>query len=242
MEDVRELLHGVEVADPYRWLEATDDPEVRRWTEGQNAATKHALGAVPFRRAIRERLDVLLRVGLLEVPRLAAGNAFFLRREADQDQSALYVREQGSASDRVLVDPNTADPEHLVTIDWFYPSADGRFVAYGLSRGGDELSTLHVADVASGDVLADRIPDTRFCSVAWLPDTTGFYYTRYPAKGSVEPGDEHYNTRVRLHRLGDDPAEDPVVFGDGRPPTDMYDLAISRDGRWLLVHVFQGWA
>jgi prolyl oligopeptidase len=242
VDDVRETLHGVEVGDPYRWLEATDDPAVLRWTEEQNAATKRALGAVAFRDQVRRRLDELLLVGLLEVPRVAARAAFFLRREGDQNQSVLYVREPGLSGDRVLVDPKTAGGDHLVTIDWFFPSADGRLVAYGLSRGGDELSTLHVVDVASGEVLDDRIPDTRFCSLAWLPDATGFYYTRYPAKGSVPAGEEHYNTRVRFHRLGDDPAEDPIVFGEGRPATDVFQLAISPDGRWLLVHAHQGWA
>ena len=238
---MRETLHGVEIADPYRWLEATDDPAVRRWTEEQNAATARTLGAVPFRDRVRRRLDELLQVGLLEVPRVAAGAAFFLRRDADRDQSVLYVREAGSSSDRVLVDPTALAGDGLVTIDWFFPSPDGRLVAYGLSRGGDELSTLQVVEAASGDVLADRIPDTRFCSVAWLPDATGFYYTRYPAKGSVPAGEENYNTRVRFHRLGDDPAEDAVVFGEGRPATDLFEPAVSRDGRWLLVHAHQGW-
>jgi prolyl oligopeptidase len=236
------MLHGVEVADPYRWLEETGDPDVQRWTGEQNAATRCALGAVAFSDRVCRRLDELLQVGLLEVPRVATGAAFFLRREPDQDQSVLYLREPGSFEDRTLVDPNALARDHLVTIDWFFPSADARYVAYGLSRAGDELSTLHIADVASGDVLADRIPDTRFCSVAWLPDASGFYYTRYPAKGSVPPGEEHYNTRVRFHRLGEDPAEDPIVFGEGRPPTDIFELAISREGRWLLVHAHQGWA
>ncbi|HEY3208102.1 MAG TPA: hypothetical protein VGJ58_14205, partial [Gaiellaceae bacterium] len=185
---MRELLHGVEVADPYRWLEETDAPDVRRWTDEQNAATRAALDAVPFRDRIRARLDQLLQVGLLEVPVVAAGAAFYLRRDPDQDQSVLYVREAGSTDDRALVDTNAEDG--LVTIDWFHPSQDGRLVAYGLSRGGDELSTLHVVEVATGRVLDDRIPDTRFSSVAWLPDSSGFYYTRLPAKGSVPPGEE----------------------------------------------------
>jgi prolyl oligopeptidase len=242
VDDVRETLHGVEISDPYRWLEDTDDPEVRRWTAEQNAATQQALGKPPFRERVRRRLDDLLQVGLLEVPCVAAGAALFLRREAHQDQSVLYVRERGSSGDRALVDPNALAGDHLVTIDWFYPSADGRLVAYGLSRGGDELSTLHVVEVASGRVLDDRIPDTRFSSVAWLPDASGFYYTRYPAKGSVPPGEERYNSRVRFHVLGNDPNDDPVVFGEGREPTDRFDLSLSRDGRFLLVHVHQGWA
>ncbi|HEV8248353.1 MAG TPA: prolyl oligopeptidase family serine peptidase [Gaiellaceae bacterium] len=237
---MRELLHGVEVADPYRWLEETDAPDVRRWTDEQNAATRATLDAVPFRDRIRARLDKLLQVGLLEVPVVAAGAAFYLRRDPDQDQSVLYVREAGSTDDRPLVNTNAEDA--LVTIDWFHPSQDGRLVAYGLSRGGDELSTLHVVEVATGRVLDDRIPDTRFSSVAWLPDSSGFYYTRLPAKGSVPPGEERYNSRVRFHRLGDDPADDPVVFGEGREPTDLYELSLSRDGRFLLIHVNQGWS
>jgi prolyl oligopeptidase len=242
VENVRETLHGVEIEDPYRWLEATDDPEVRDWTAAQNAATAQVLGALPMRDRIRRRLDELLKVGLLEVPTVAAGRAFFLRREAHQDQSVLYVREPESSDDRALVDPNALAGDHLVTIDWFYPSWDGRLIAYGLSRGGDELSTLHVIEVVSGRVLDDRIPDTRFSSVAWLPDASGFYYTRYPAKGSVPPGEENYNSRVRFHRLGEDPAHDAVVFGEGRDPTDVFELSLSRDGRWLLVHAHQGWA
>jgi prolyl oligopeptidase len=223
-------------------LEDSVAADVRSWTAEQNGATRLALNTVPFRERVRRRLDELLQVGLLEVPRTAAGAAFFLRREPDQNQSVLYVREPESSSDRALVDPNALAGDHLVTIDWFFPSADGRLVAYGLSRGGDELSTLYIVDVASGEELADSIPDTRFCSVAWLPDASGFYYTRYPAQGSVPAGEENYNTRVRFHRLGDDPADDPIVFGEGRVPTDIFEPAVSSDGRWLLVHVHQGWA
>jgi prolyl oligopeptidase len=224
---VLETLHGVEIADPYRWLENTDAPEVRAWTAEQNAATRAALDAIPFRGRIRARLDGLLQVGLLEVPLVAAGSAFYLRREPHQDQSVLY------ADDRVLVDPNEQDS--LVTIDWFYPAPDGRLVAYGLSRGGDEQSTLHIVEVATGRMLDDRVPDTRFCSVAWLADGSGFYYTRLPP-------DDRYNQRVRFHRLGDDPAADPVLFGEGHPPTELYDLSLSSDGRQLLIDVHQGWA
>src|SRR2546428_6578004 len=81
----------------------------------------------------------------------------------------------------------------LVALDWWYPSWDGRYVAYGLSRGGDEMSTLQVRDLASGRDLEERIPDTQRCTVAWVDG--GFYYTVHPAKGSVAPGDENYHRR-----------------------------------------------
>ncbi|MGQ0550478.1 MAG: prolyl oligopeptidase family serine peptidase [Armatimonadota bacterium] len=241
VEPVREALHGTEIVDPYRWLEDTDHPQTRAWTEAQNAYTRAVLDALPVRERLRARLGELLKVGLLTTPIVRAGRCFFLRREADQDQAVLLMRAAMSGSDVLLVDPNVLDEEHLVTIDWFYPSWDGRLVAYGLSRGGDELSTLQIIDVDTRRVLDDRIPDTRFSTVAWLPDGSGFYYTRYPAKGTVPPGAERYNKRVRFHRLGD-AAADPIVFGEGRAPTDVPWASISRDGRYLLIHVHQGWA
>lgn len=239
---VEDVLHGVTIADPYRWLEDSDSPETQAWTEAQNAHTRALLDGLPFRERIRARLDELWSVGLLGVCWVCGDRYFFLRREARQDQTVLYLRRGPDGTDEALVDPNVMGGEHLVTIDWWYPSRDGRLIAYGLSRGGDEMSTLHVMDVDSRTVLEDRIPDTRFSTVAWLPDGSGFYYTRSPAKGTVPPGQERYNKRVRFHRLGADPQDDPIVFGEGLEPTHMPAVSISRDGRWLLVHVQQGWA
>src|SRR5262249_42264471 len=124
---------------------------------------------------------------------------------------------------------------------WF-PSRDGRLVAYGLSRNGSEQSTLYVREAATGKELPDVIERTRYCSLAWLPDSNGFYYTRYPAVGSVPKNEENYHRHVYLHHLGTDPAQDPKVFGEGRPAEDMPAVQLSPDGRWLAVTEHQGWA
>jgi prolyl oligopeptidase len=241
-DPVVETLHGQRIVDPYRWLEDSESAETTAWTEAQNAYTRSHLDALPFRSRLRSRLAQLWSVGLLSTPEVRAGRYFYTRRAADQDQAILYLRRGADAAEETLVDPNALGDGRLVTIDWWYPSWDGRLVAYGLSHGGDELSTLHVVDVETGGVLDDRIPHTRFSTVAWLPEGSGFYYTRYPAPGTVPAGEEHYHKRVRFHRLGSEASEDPLVFGEGRAPTDMPAVSISRDGRWLLVHVHQGWA
>ena len=131
-----------------------------------------------------------------------------------------------------------------MALDWWTPSWDGRFVAYGVSEGGSEDSTLRVLDVATGRDLGptEEIRHTRYASAAWLPDSSGFFYPRYPAKGTVPAGEEHYHRRIHEHRLGRDPASDPVVFGAGQAMTDLPSVDISPGGRWLVVHVHRGWS
>jgi prolyl oligopeptidase len=234
--DDAELLHGERIADPYRWLERAG-AETTAWTEAQNARTRAALDAIPARAQFAARLRELLGAGLLGIPRPVGQRVFFDRRAAGQRQSALYVREDGR--DRVLVDPNALDDAGRVTLDWWYPALDGRLVAYGLSQGGTEMSTLRVIEVASGRILPDEIPHTQRSKVSWVSD--GFYYTAHPAPGSVPPGDEHYYRSVRFHRLGDAPANDPTVFGEGRAKEDIVGVDVDPGGRWVALSSFAGW-
>lgn len=241
-EPFTEVIHGIEIVDPYRWLEDGESEEVRQWVEEQNRYTAAVLGAIPGREQLRERLAALLSIDTVSSPALRGSYSFFMRRQEQQNQAVLYVREGLDGPARPLVDPNPMSEDGTVAIDWWYPSQDGRLLAYGISSAGDEKSTLYVLDVASGKPLPDSIPHTRYSSVAWLPDNSGFYYTRYPAPESVPPGEENYNQRVFFHRLGADPAADPEIFGAGRDPQDVYSASVSPDGRYLLIMAFQGWA
>ncbi len=235
-DDVADVLHGERVVDPYRWLEDGDSAETRAWTDAQNTLTASYLGDVAARPRIRERLETLLAIGSLSVPSPARGRYFYQYRDGRQNQPILYVREGAEGADRVLLDPNRLNAEGTTALDWYHPSEDGRLLAYGLSEDGNEESVLHVLDVATGAVLADRIPHTRAADLAWLPDGSGFYYTRYPAPGEVPEGEEHYHRAIFLHTLGTDPAGDPLVY---RPAAKEHwpGVSISPDGRWLLIGV-----
>ncbi len=246
-------------ADPYRWLEDGDAPAVARWTEAQNAATRKALDHLPGRAALEERFGHLYSIGSLGAPVSrpnAAGQAgqtgktskagqarryFYTRRDGAQNQPVLYVREGLQGADRALVDVNRERADGTRALDWWFPSDDGRRVAYGTSDDGSEESLLRVRDLESGQDIGDQIPRTRACSLAWLPDGSGFYYTRYPKPGEVPPGEEPYHRGVFFHQLGNDPAHDLKIFGDGRDRTDWPGVDLSPDGRWLVVSVAQGW-
>jgi prolyl oligopeptidase len=234
--DAADTLHGETIPDPYRWLEDGDAPETRAWTEAQNTLTERYLAAVPARPAIRRRLDELLAIGAISVPTPAHGRYFYQRREGRQNQPVLYLREGADGADRVAVDPNALDAAGTTALDWYYPSLDGALLAYGLSKDGSEQSVLHVLDVARGVTLPDRIPRARAADLAWLPDGSGFYYTRYPAPGAVPAAEEHYHRSVYFHRLGDAPEADALVF---QPAEKEYwpGVGLSPDGRWLTIHV-----
>jgi prolyl oligopeptidase len=241
VDDVVDTVQGVRIPDPYRWLEGASG-EVKQWVDGQNAYTIALLGARPGREALRKRLAALLSIGTLGTPEVRGDWYFHTRREGTQNQPILYVRQGVGGTDRVLVDPNPLSPDGTATIDWWFPSRDGALLAYGISTAGDEKSTLRVRDTATGRDRPDVIPDTRFCSLGWLHDGSGFYYTRYPAQGSVPAGQENYDRRVFFHRMGSDPAKDALVFGQDRKPEEIIELDVSPDGRWLTAMVYDGWA
>jgi prolyl oligopeptidase len=234
--DIHDTLHGETIADPYRWLEDGDAPETRDWTDRQNAFTQGYLSSAPGRERIRSRLEKLLAIGVLGVPTPVRGRYFYLRREGRQNQPVLYWRQGVGGEDRVGVDPNALSAAGTTALDWYYPSQDGSLLAYGLSQNGSEESVLQVLEVASGRHLSDQIPRMRSASLVWLPDASGFYYTRYPAPGEVPQGEEHYHRAIYFHRLGDDPAKDRLVF---RPAEKEFwpGVSLSPDGRWLVIIV-----
>jgi prolyl oligopeptidase len=238
-EDVVDLLHGVAVADPYRWLEDGDSEETRTWVEHQNAISRSVLESLPNRDSIHARLDRLLAIGSVGTPAVRGSRYFYQRRDGRQDQPVLILRAE---HERIIVDPNALSHEGIVALDWWYLSRDGRLLAFGLSEGGTELSTLHILDVDTTQQLhSEQIPHTRACSLAWLPDSSGFYYTRYPEPGGVPAGDEMYNRHVFLHVFGQHWRDDEEVFGMGRAREDWPNIEISHTGRWLAVEVQQGW-
>ncbi len=240
----REVIHGLELDDPYRWLEDGKSPQVREWTEAQNRYARSVLDKLPQREHFLQRLKRALAVTVFDCPAIRGTRVFFLRRDPGREQPVLVMRrldDLDGEDEKVVLDPNEESSSGLVSLDWWYPSPDGRLLAYGYSQDGDEWSTLYVLDVDCGRRLADRIERARYSSIVWKRDNSGFYYTRYPFPGEVPPGEENYHSRVFYHALGDDPANDQLVFGAGRPMNEMRRVKMSSDGRYLLVTAYRGW-
>jgi prolyl oligopeptidase len=229
-ENVVEFLHGVEITDPYRWLEDQNAPEVRAWIDAQNAYTRSQLDPISGREELAELIGGLLRVDVVGTPSERNGLYFFTKRAADQALPILYLREGLDGEDEVLLDPHPMSADGSVSISTMAISNDGTLLAYGVRTGGEDEVELRVLDVKSRRDLPDRLPRARFGSVNFLPDNSGFFYMRFGAEGG----------RIRFHKLGTDPADDPVVFGEGLVRDKIVATGLSEDGRWQVFVILHG--
>lgn len=232
---VTDHYFGNAVVDPYRWLEAGDSPEVKRWAAAQTALTRGVLDKLPSREPLRARMLELGQAERQEPP-VHRGPYYFFRKQTLQLPQAVLMVREGDGPARPLVDANPLSADGTVSLDWWEASPEGRYVAYGLSEGGNEQSVLHLIDTKTGHAAKDVIPGCRYASVAWLSDEQGFYYTRFPGLGATGQDKQ----RVYFHRIGDDPAHDAVVFEPHGGPEQIMWVQASHDDRWVLVTVSQG--
>jgi prolyl oligopeptidase len=217
VRDVTDDYFGTKVVDPYRWLENTSDPEVTAWLKAQNDYTRALLARIPGRDQLLGRIEALdnasASVAELQV---WGGRYFYLRTDPGSDNRKLCVRDAVHSPERILLDPEkvvTPDGKHS-SIDYFQPSPDGKYVAYGISPGGSENSVLHIIDSATGAALPDSIDRAEFGRPSWLPDGKSFFYTRtQKLAADAPPTDRYLKLRVYHHTLSHDPESEPLVFG-----------------------------
>ena len=230
VREVVDTLHGVEVPDPYRWLEDQEAPGTRAWIDAQNAYTDRVLNALPGRAELRALAASVLERETIGLPYERGGRYFHARRRADQDLAVLYVREGLDGEDRVLIDPHPLSPDHTTSVELRDVSDDGRRVAYAVRAGGVDEVSIRVRDVDSGEDLDDVLPPARYGQVTLAADGGGLYYERY---GDVTP-------RVMFHAFGAPVADDAQLFGAGYERHQIPVTVVSDDGRWMVVHVIEG--
>lgn len=228
--EVKELVQGVEVIDPYRWLEDQDSPATRSWIAEQNAYTDSILAELPGREKLKQQLGALIKQDVTSAPIVRNDRYFFLRRLAEQDQYVYYMRKGLQGKDEVLVDPHPMSPDHTVSVVRNEISRDGSLLVYSLRAGGEDEVTPHLFDVDKHAVLPDTFPKARYGSIAILSDKTGMYFAKLTAEGP----------RIFFHKIGDDSSRDAEVFGKGYGRDKGIQCAISEDGRYLSFVVFYG--
>src|SRR5262245_7210568 len=157
-EGVVETLHGVEVADPYRWLEDQKAPETRAWIDAQNAYTQKIVDPLPGREEISRRLTELLKIDTIGVPFVRGGRYFSSKTRAAQDLAVLYRRERKDAPEEVLLDPHPMSLDHTVSVGFQDVTQDGRMLAYAIRSGGEDEVTVRFMDIDSRENLADVLP------------------------------------------------------------------------------------
>ena len=174
IEPMKDNYHGVEVTDPYRWLEDQQSPATRAWIDAQNKYTQSLLTAWPEREELKRRVASLLKIESIDVPTERKGLLFFIKRRADQDQGVLCVRKGLDGGDEIHVDPNPLRADHSVSVLLEGVSEDGALVAYGLRQGGEDENTVQIRDVLKNTDLPDALPKAVYFNIAIKPDKSGF--------------------------------------------------------------------
>ncbi|HEX8793632.1 MAG TPA: prolyl oligopeptidase family serine peptidase [Polyangiaceae bacterium] len=245
---VIDTYFGTQVTDPYRWLEDARDPEVQAWSDAQNVYARAHLDAIPSRQALHGRLHDLMSEPSPNYFGLTyrGGKLLALELLPPKQQPMLVVMTAAAdpTAARVLLDPMAVDPSGATTIDWYWPSLDGKWVAVSLSQNGSEDGTLHVYDVATGKESGEPIPrvcgGTAGCTVAWTAGAKGFFYTRYPRAGERPPEDMPFYQQVYFHTMGKPVADDTFAFGKDLPRIAEIFLRPSDDGTLMLADVQNG--
>jgi prolyl oligopeptidase len=244
-----DVIQGVSVADPYRWLEDWNDPKVQAWSDAQNTRTRAYLDPLPGRDAVKAQLTKFIKATSPSFYALAArGSRVFAMYNDPAKQQPMLVTLNASADPKSrapLLDPNATDAQGHTEIDWFVPSNDGTKIAVSLSQNGSEDGTLHVYDVATQKEIEAPIPRVQFGtaggSLAWTQDDKGFWYTRYP--GADAPASEqHFNMQVYFHSLGGDAAKDALVLGKAEGLERVSEVFLSNryDRKSIMAMVQRG--
>ena len=240
IETVVDTVHGVAIEDPYRWLEDGSSEEVIRWTEAQYDYFREWVDTYPGKDKISARITELMTIGSIGAPHVRDSLYFFSQRDTTQNHSVLYIKRGFDADAEVLIDPNTFSEDGTVAMDWYHLSSDGSLIAYGVSSSGSERSTLHIMRTSDRELLADTIPFTRAVALDWLPDNSGFYYTRFPSPDTIAAGDDNYYRWVYRHKLGDDYQNDALIYGPEVEKTAWTGAALSPDGTRLMIYIWRG--
>ena len=238
-----DTYHGEQVADPYRWLEADvrESPEVAAWVEEQSRVARAFLDAIPQRAAIKWRLTELWDYARYSAPLVEADKYFYLKNDGLQNQAVLYVSDTCEAEGRVLIDPNKWSADGTIALQDFAASENGKLLAYTRSTAGSDWQEIFVIDVATGELHRDRLQWVRFSGIDWNRAGDGFYYSRYQ-----EPPEEEKHQTVALdqmvyfHKVGDDQADDRLVYRRPDHPDWIFGITPTDDGKYLVLSIRRG--
>ena len=234
--------HGTIVPDPYRWLEDLSAPATQQWIAGQNDLSQPYLSALPGREAFAARLRSLLDYERFGIPQARGGRYAYRYNTGQLEQDQLWITDDPARRGRLLLDPNPLADDGTVSLGGFKLSRDGVRLAYSLSDGGSDWRSWAVLAVETGKVETERLAGIKFSGVSWVPDGSGFFYSRYPESDTPGVYDDTRQVSIWFHTVGSSQSDDEPVFAvDDHPTRNPYG-AVTEDGRYLVISLFDGYA
>ncbi|MCU9613556.1 prolyl oligopeptidase family serine peptidase [Caldibacillus lycopersici] len=238
--NIVEDFHGTKVADPYRWLEDATSKETIAWSEEQNRKSAEYFSHSPNAEEDRKRLTDLWDYPKHFVPKKVKNILFYQKNDGLQNQAILYQFVDGEES--IVLDPNLLSDDGTVALSNYSISKHANYMAYAVSVHGSDWQNILVKDLTTKKDLEDKIEWVKFTSIAWLPDESGFYYSKLPEPGTVAPEDESKYNKVYFHKLNTPQSEDQLVFAHPTNKELMFYPFISDDENYLCLNVHLGTA
>ncbi|XDE62537.1 prolyl oligopeptidase family protein [Arthrospira platensis BEA 1257B] len=233
--------HGIQVTDPYRWLEDLDSDETKAWVTAQNQVTFDYLSTIPSRQKLSDRLTQLWNYERYSIPFREGQRYFYFKNDGLQNQSVLYVMDSWEGEPRVLLDPNQLSEDGTVALSGIAISEDGNLIAYGLSASGSDWQEWKVMDINTVKPLEDHLKWIKFSGASWTHDHQGFFYSRYD-----EPNEEtqfediNYYQKLFYHRLGTPQSEDVLIYQRPDQKEWGFNGFVTEDGQYLIISVWRG--
>ncbi|HEU4506885.1 MAG TPA: prolyl oligopeptidase family serine peptidase [Pyrinomonadaceae bacterium] len=234
--DVVDDYFGTKVADPYRWLEDENSAETKAWVEDQNKVTFSYLDTIPYREKLKARLTELYNYPRISAPFRRGDTYFFTKNDGLQNQSVYYIQKGVNGTPEVFLDPNKFSADGTSVLSGFSLSKDGKYVAYGISKGGSDWITLNVMEVETRKKLTDEVMWVKASGASWQGN--GFYYSRYPApeKGKELSSKNEFQT-VYFHKVGTPQSEDVLVYEDKQNPQRFQNVGTTEDERFAILSI-----
>jgi prolyl oligopeptidase len=241
-QDIVETIQGKRIADPYRWLEDETSPDVQAWMTAQDTFARGALAKLPMRGELEARVKQLFYFDSVSAPVHRKGRYFYSRKHADKEKTIVYWKPGEKGAEIVLFDPNGWSADGSKGLHGWYPSYDGKYVAYQISEHNSDETEMHVIEVATGKDTPDTITGTKYAAASWTPDGKGFYYVWVPpVGGAVTVAERPGTAELRFHALGTAVEKDPVIHEATKNAETFLNGGVSHDGKWLLAQVQHGW-
>ncbi len=240
---VTDNIHNQAITDNYRWLEDDNSKEVLDWTDKQNEYTKGVLAQDPQHQTWVDEVKQCFDITIHGIPHYLPNRIFWQEKRPGQNQFVVYTKSRAvDAKEEVIIDPNLIDKDGLASLDYWINSPLGNYVNYGISRNGDEMATMYIYNIKTKAILPETIPYARYSNIVWMPDESGFFYTRQAAPGTVPEDEENYRYYLLFHRLGENISNDRLIWGKDRPKTEMILYCqLSEDGQNLLLGCSVNW-
>nr|WP_236554706.1 prolyl oligopeptidase family serine peptidase [Flavobacterium sp. 9AF] len=210
--DTTDTYFGEQIQDPYRWLEDDHSEETKAWVKAQNEVTFGYLEKIPFRNALKERMQNLWNYEKISAPFKEGKYTYFYKNNGLQNQSVLY-RKNEAGKEEVFLDPNTFSKDGTTSLGGINFTKDGSLAAYAISEGGSDWRKVIVVNTDTKEIIGDTLVDVKFSGMSWYKNE-GFYYSSYDKPRGSELSAKTDQHKLYFHKLGTSQKEDKIIFGD----------------------------